>query len=209
MKNPPRTRRSPDYLLLFLTVILTAFGLLMVYSASSMVSVYANKGASANYLITQSIAAALGFFAMLVLMNFRHTFLRKLVFLFWIANMVLLALVPFIGNGKEQYGANSWINIGFMNLQPTEFAKLAVLLYLAVVVTNKGDKIKQMKNGLTRHHWPDSWLDSAAAGLWLCCYPRPRGLIAIVGRWHAQQAPVRRYWRCGLGRFNQVSSLAY
>lgn len=148
MKNPPRTRRSPDYLLLFLTVILTAFGLLMVYSASSMVSVYANKGASTNYLITQSIAAALGFFAMLVLMNFRHTFLRKFVFLFWVANMILLALVPFIGNGKEQYGANSWINIGFMNLQPTEFAKLAVLLYLAVVVTNKGDKIKQLKNGL-------------------------------------------------------------
>ena len=148
MKTKKRTTHAPDYLLLFLTIILTVFGLLMVYSASSMVSAYDNNGDSLRYVIRQGVAAALGLFAMLVLMNIHYSLLRKLVFLFWVVNIGMLAVVPFIGNGKSEHGANSWIDMGFMNIQPTEFAKLAVILYLAVVITNKGDKIKQLKNGL-------------------------------------------------------------
>ncbi|MCL6458338.1 MAG: FtsW/RodA/SpoVE family cell cycle protein, partial [Gorillibacterium sp.] len=147
--NPPK-KNTPDYLLLFLTMILTAFGLLMVYSASSTISVYDNKGDSLKFIISQGIAVGLGLVLMLILMNFHYSWLRKIVFLFWIGNLAMLVLVLFIGNGKnvKGVGANSWIDLGPMNIQPSEFAKLAVILYLAVVITNKGEKLKKIKNGL-------------------------------------------------------------
>ncbi|MBC8078998.1 MAG: putative lipid II flippase FtsW [Gorillibacterium sp.] len=138
-------KNSPDYLFLFLTMILTAFGLLMVYSASSMISAYENKGDSLRFVITQGIAVGLGLFMMLILMNVHYSLIRKLVFLLWFGNLFLLVLVLFIGNGDT---AKSWIDLGPINLQPSEFAKLAVILYLAVVVTNKGEKIKKFKKGL-------------------------------------------------------------
>ncbi|WP_058301679.1 putative lipid II flippase FtsW [Gorillibacterium timonense] len=141
-------RNPPDYLFLFLTVALTAFGLLMVYSASSMVSTFERNGDSLYYTIKQAIAVILGFVLMIFFMNLSYTKLRKLVFLFWIGTIGLLMLVLLIGNGDEKFGARSWIDLGLFNLQPSELAKLAIVLYLAVVITNKGDKLKQFKKGL-------------------------------------------------------------
>lgn len=141
-------RNSPDYLFLFLTVALTAFGLLMVYSASSMVSTFERDGDSLYYTTKQAIAVILGFGLMLFFMNLHYAKLRKLVFLFWIGTIGLLLLVLIIGNGDEKFGARSWIDLGPFNLQPSELAKLAIVLYLSVVITNKGDKLKQFKKGL-------------------------------------------------------------
>jgi len=141
-------RNPPDYLFLFLTVALTAFGLLMVYSASSVVSTFNHKGDSLYYMTKQAMAVGLGFALMLFFMNFHYSKLRKLIFPFWLGTLGLLALVLFIGNGDKQFGARSWIDLGPFNLQPSELAKLAITLYLAVVITNKGDKLQQFKKGL-------------------------------------------------------------
>ncbi|GIP39788.1 stage V sporulation protein E [Paenibacillus sp. J31TS4] len=145
--NPPK-RGTPDFLLLILTFVLALFGLLMVYSASSMTSSYYNEGNSFVYFKRHAIAMALGFFAMLIGMNLRYQALRKWVAPFFLVVLVLLVLVPFFGNGKVTTGANSWFSIGPFNLQPTEFAKLAIILYLANLISKKGEKFRDFKKGL-------------------------------------------------------------
>ena len=139
-------RNPPDYLFLFLTVALTAFGLLMVYSASSAISAFFNKGDSLYYMRKQAVAVAIGFVLMIFFMNFHYSKLRKLVALLWLGTLGLLVLVLIIGS--KMFGAKSWINLGLFNLQPSELAKLAIVLYLAVVITNKEDKLQQFKQGL-------------------------------------------------------------
>ncbi|MEO3947558.1 putative lipid II flippase FtsW [Gorillibacterium sp. CAU 1737] len=147
MANRPK-RNPPDFLFLFLTIALTAFGLLMVYSASAMVSTFERDGDSLFYTIRQASAVMLGLVLMIICMNLSHTKLRKLVFLFWVGTLGLLVLVLVIGNGDESFGARSWIDLGLFNLQPSELAKLAIVLYLSVVISNKGEKMQDLKKGL-------------------------------------------------------------
>lgn len=141
-------KATPDFLLLFLTLALVAFGLLMVFSASSMVSAYHKLGDSLYYVKRQAISAGIGFAGMLFFMNFSYHKLRKWTFPFFIAVIGALMLVLVIGNGDTEFGARSWIDLGPMNLQPSEFAKLAVILYLAALISNRGERLQDFKQGL-------------------------------------------------------------
>ncbi|TVY08721.1 putative lipid II flippase FtsW [Paenibacillus cremeus] len=138
----PQRRGTPDFLLLFLTFSLVCFGLAFVFSASM-----AFKPSSPWYLaIRQSLAIALGTVAMFFCMNVDYRKFQKWVAPFLIFVVGLLFLVPLIG--AESKGAKSWINIGSFSLQPTEFAKLAVIIYLAAIISKKGEKFREFKRGL-------------------------------------------------------------
>jgi cell division protein FtsW len=137
--NPSR-RGTPDFLLLFLTFLLVCFGLAMVFSASYYIS------PPLHYLKTQAIAAGVGTVGMILAMNVHYTKLRKLVLPLFAAIVGLLVAVLVFGD--RQYGAKSWINLGPFNLQPTEFAKIGIVLYLANLITKKEDKFRTFKNGL-------------------------------------------------------------
>ena len=119
----------------------------MVFSASSMVSTYNNSGDPLVYAKKQTIAFGLGIIGMFFLMNMSYTKLRKLVFPLFCSVIILLVLVLFVGNG-DYVGSRSWIDLGPLNLQPSEFAKLGIVLYLAALITNKGPKLSQFKQGL-------------------------------------------------------------
>lgn len=143
------TRRgTPDFLLLFLTFSLVGFGLVMVFSASSMISV-ASEFTNYNawyFTKKQIIWASLGTMAMFVLMNIPVQRLRKWFHLFFAVTVVLLILVLLIG--KEVKGARSWFGFGTLGIQPTEFAKLAVVLYLSSLINKKGETIRDFQTGL-------------------------------------------------------------
>lgn len=145
--NPPR-RGTPDFLLLFLTFALAGFGLLMVYSSSSAIALSDEiyGGDSFYFAKRQAIAMILGLFAMIFVMNVHYKLLRKWTPVIFLITLVLLALVPFIGSGP--LGVRSWFRLGPFNLQPTEFAKLSIVLYLASLITKKGDKFQDFKKGL-------------------------------------------------------------
>ncbi|NOV03286.1 putative lipid II flippase FtsW [Paenibacillus planticolens] len=141
--NPPR-RGTPDFLLLFLTFLLVCFGLAMVFSASSMTSAYRWDD---PWLFTrkQLIAVGIGVVGMLFCMNVHYTKLKKLVipaFFF-----VVLGLVFVIFTSKAN-GASSWYTLGRYGIQPTEFAKLIVILYLASLISNKDEKFRSFRKGL-------------------------------------------------------------
>ncbi len=137
--NSPR-RGTPDFLLLFLTFLLVCIGLAFVFSAS----VAMNDPWS--LVIRQGLAVGLGTVIMFFCMNVDFRKFQKWVAPFLTFSIVLLLLVPIVG--REVNNAKSWIYIGSFGLQPTELAKLAVILYLAALLSKKGDKIHDFKRGL-------------------------------------------------------------
>ncbi|MFB9279887.1 putative lipid II flippase FtsW [Cohnella cellulosilytica] len=149
MKSPESGQRgAPDFLLLILTLLLVGFGLIMVFSASSSVAVA--KPAYGNdafyFLKRQLLWVGLGTFIMLVLMNIHYQKYKKLFMLFFMGTLILLILVPIIGETRN--GAKSWFGIGSFGVQPTEFAKLAIILYLAAIIAKKDEKFRDFKKGL-------------------------------------------------------------
>jgi cell division protein FtsW len=143
--NPSR-RGTPDFMLLIMTFALIAFGMLMVYSASSMSASLYFEGDSLHYVKRQAIAVALGLILMLFFMNLHYTKLKKWAVPLFIFVLILLFLVPFIG--VDAKGARSWFSLGPLNLQPAEFAKLSMIIYLSALIHKKGDRFYEFKKGL-------------------------------------------------------------
>lgn len=149
MKSPENGQRGkPDFLLLILTLLLVGFGLVMVFSASSNIAatkeMYSND--SLYFVKRQLMFAGIGTFIMLVLMNIHFAKYKKLFLLFFVGTLILLMIVPFVADVRN--GARSWLQIGGFGLQPTEFAKLAIILYLAAIIAKKDEKFRNFKRGL-------------------------------------------------------------
>lgn len=145
MKTPESGQRgTPDFLLLILTLLLVGFGLVMVFSASSSMAVSKpDFNNDALYFVKRQLMfVGLGTFVMLVMMNIHFQKYKKLFMLFFIGTLVLLFLVPIFGDTKN--GATSWI----FGIQPTEFAKLAIIMYLAAIIAKKDEKFRDFKKGL-------------------------------------------------------------
>ncbi len=131
--------RSPirhlDPTLLLSALGLTAFGNLMVYSASS--ARLRAQGASPQYLLNRQMTFSLiGIGVMVVVATFNYRRLRAWAFPLYFAGLALLIAVlsPL---GASAKGAQRWINVGFFQLQPSEFMKLAVLVALAYFLSER------------------------------------------------------------------------
>lgn len=141
------SRGRPDFLLLIMTLLLVGFGLVMVFSASSSIAVVEEdfKYDALYFTKKQVTWAGLGIFIMLVFMNMRYTFFKKSFLLFFVPVVIMLLIVPFT---EPVNGARSWFGIGSLGIQPTEPAKLAVILYLGALISKKGEKFRDFKKGL-------------------------------------------------------------
>ncbi len=135
-------RRRPtgatEYIILtVLTMMLLAFGVVMVFSASWANSYLGAAHDSFYYLKRELIFAAAGLALMFIMARFDYTRLRKLAPVLMVASLALLALVLIPGIGHKTNGARRWIGFGLGGFQPqpAEFAKLAVILYLAAVMS--------------------------------------------------------------------------
>src|SRR3954469_15087039 len=133
-KRPSRRREQVApveyHLLLLVTLGLVAFGLVMVYSASSGVAVLSNRD-PLSALAKQAVYAAIGVVAMLVCARVPYRQLRYAgpPVMFGVIVLLVLVLVP--GIGAEINNARRWILIGPISIQPSEFAKAAVLIFSA------------------------------------------------------------------------------
>lgn len=143
-----RDRHEPAYALLLAVMALTALGIVMVYSASSVRSYFSTADPAAQGL-EQLVWAGIGLTALVVAMrlDFRH--LRYLAIPFYVITLGLLVAVLIPGIGSEINGSRRWIVIpGFGSLQPAEFAKLAIVLYLAHWLDRRGKEATSFWNGL-------------------------------------------------------------
>ena len=143
-----RERHEPSYALLLAVMALTAIGIVMVYSASSVRSYFSTADPAAQGL-EQMVWAGIGLTGLLVAMriDFRH--LRYLAIPIYVITLAMLVAVLIPGIGSEINGSRRWIVIpGVGTLQPAEFAKLAVVLYLAHWLDRRGKESKSFMNGL-------------------------------------------------------------
>jgi cell division protein FtsW len=143
-----RERHEPAYPLLLAVMALTAIGIVMVYSSSSVRSYFSSADPAAQGL-EQLVWAGIGLVGLVVAMrlDFRH--LRYLAIPFYVITLGLLVAVLVPGIGSEINGSRRWIVIpGMGSLQPAEFAKLAVVLYLAHWLDRRGKDARSFWNGL-------------------------------------------------------------
>ncbi|WP_339061616.1 putative lipid II flippase FtsW [Tepidibacillus marianensis] len=143
--NP--NRGTPDFLLLFLTLGMVGFGIVMIFSASFTIS-YWNMGNRWYFTQRQLQWAGIGFIAMSVAMNIPFRAYKEKVAYFFLGSIVLLLFVFLPGIGQVRNTAHSWIGFGNLTIQPAEFAKLGLILYLAALMAKKGNKMRSFKQGL-------------------------------------------------------------
>lgn len=131
---PARIMR-PRLVFLSCLIAICMFGLLMIYSASSVESLQEN-GSSWFFLYRQAIFMFIGFvlFAMIGSRLLPWLLFRsKLVWGVWFGVLVLLIAVLFVGQGAEEWGASRWIDLGIFNLQPAEVAKPVIIVLTAKI----------------------------------------------------------------------------
>jgi len=142
-----RERHQPDYSILLAVVALAAIGILMVYSSSAM-SAYIQKDDTFAIVGPQIFWGALGIVAMLLVMRIDYRWLRLVSVPGYLAAVVLLILVFVPSLGRVVGGSARWLVLGPLPaVHPAEIAKLALIVYLAHWMANKGKAIGGFRSG--------------------------------------------------------------
>lgn len=133
-----RYLRNFDYPLFFVYLALCLFGLVMIYSASMGWSVI-KYGWEPDYFYNKqklNLLLSIPAFFLAAIFPYKHYKSRFMMQLMLLVMFSLLFLVHIIGSGGES-GSQSWIYLGFGNIQPSEFAKIIIVLYFAGIFTKK------------------------------------------------------------------------
>lgn len=124
-----------DIPLLVISIVLSLFGVVMIFSASSYSAVLQYKVSEYYFASRQLIILAGSFLVSIFVLRFPIKGYRRLYKIFILG--IIGALLALKTYGSISHNAQSWINLGFFNLQPSEFAKTAIILYLAFVYGKK------------------------------------------------------------------------
>lgn len=131
-----------DYYILIPFLVLTSVGILMVYSASSFIALKDFDNAQ-YYFIRQSIFVGVGLFLCFFAYMLRLEVLKYKQFVITAIVVIVLLLLYLLVFGKEINGAKGWINLGFFNVQPAEFAKVVVIWYFAYIFSKRQQRFVQ------------------------------------------------------------------
>lgn len=144
MKNKRSKYGQVDLGLLYAIALLVAIGVVMVYSASSYVDMF--KYQDSAYTLKRTLAFAIvGFAMMWIVSRIDYHILKKFTGLLLIITVpLLLAVFAF----EDVNGAQRWIRFGSFTFQPSEMAKYVVVIYLAMSLSNKGEKVKDFWKGV-------------------------------------------------------------
>ncbi len=146
LKNPL------DFTLLITVFILLGLGIITVLSASSPTAL-AETGNSYKYLIKQMEAAVIGIFLMFVASKIDYKLWQKNYKIIYCICMILLLAVCALG--REAGGAKRWLDMGFLSFQPSEVAKVGVIIFYSAWLTKNKEKLKTFKYGFV---YPLLWL---------------------------------------------------
>lgn len=148
-----------DYVLLLAVLVLFIFGLVMITSIGVPKSIQLSRPASVLFptcgaegvdcyllLKRHAVRLGIGILAFIIGIHLPHRFWRKISIPLFFSVFILLISVFVIGSTNNT-AAKSWINLYNSSIQPSEIAKLALILYLARWMENKGREIKDFRNG--------------------------------------------------------------
>ena len=134
-----------DFTLMITPILLAGFGIVMIYSAS-MVTAVVEGNESTHYLIRQSIWFVVGMIGFIICSIFPYKYYQKLMKFIILFIVLLLVAVLIFGNSVNN--AKSWFQIGPASMQPAEFAKLGLIMYLASIYSKKQAYISQFNTGV-------------------------------------------------------------
>lgn len=134
-----------DYTLMITPLLLTGFGMVMVYSASMVVAVVDGM-ASNHYLIRQLIFFAISSIAFVSCCFLPYQIYQRMMKIIILSCIVLLISVLIFGSAANN--ARSWFSIGPLSMQPAEFAKLGLIIYLAAIYSKKQSYLNEFKKGV-------------------------------------------------------------
>lgn len=146
VENQERESSLVDLPFLLLTILLTALGLMMIYSASYARALY-ETGDSAYFFKRQLVFSLVGITAMLAISRIKPALIRKMAFPILGASVLFLVLVFVPGIGQSENGATRWIRLG-VSFQPSEIAKLGVILSYAAMIAAFQEKMETFRWGI-------------------------------------------------------------
>lgn len=132
---------DPHLPLVVTTLIMVLIGLVMILSASS-IQAYNQFGTSFSYFKKQMVGFAIGLFGMALLARSDYRKLRPLARPLLAICLVLLAAVILPGIGSTRGGSSRWLILGPVSIQPSEIAKLVLIIFVAWVLEAKGSRIR-------------------------------------------------------------------
>lgn len=131
-----------DWSLLWMIVLMTAFSVIMIFSASIEFAEYTYQ--DRFYFVERQLAfLSLGYAVLWVMYKTPTRTLHK--YMWWILGFGFLLLVVVLVTGREINGAKRWIHLGPVNVQPTEIFKIAIILYLASFLTRRVDILTKFR----------------------------------------------------------------
>lgn len=140
-------RSAPDFWLLASIIGLLTIGLVMVYSAGSVLAFH-DYGDSFYFVKRQLLFAVLGLIAMFFTMNLDYRVLKKYAKPLLLICFGLLVIVLIPGIGVVRGGARSWLGISSFGIQPSEFMKLGMILFLSYWLSKEDYRITHFTRGL-------------------------------------------------------------
>ena len=152
-QQPPKTKDKVlldergllDLPFLALTVLLVLIGVVMVFSASYARAYYLT-GNSTYYFARQAIFAVVGIGGMLFVSRLNYQLWRSASFIILAVSVVFLMLVPLIGSTAN--GAKRWIEVAGIRFQPSELAKIAIIMTFSAMISTYRDKMRTFRYGI-------------------------------------------------------------
>ena len=140
-------RKHFDYALFISVLLISTFGIIMIYSASYVWAEYKFQDPF-KFVKNQGIFFLLGIFFMIMISKIPFSFFKKHCKKFFLFCIVLLIAVLITGIGTVRNGSRSWFGIGSFRIQPSEFTKLAMILFTANYLTKHEKEMKKFKKGI-------------------------------------------------------------
>ena len=138
-----------DFTLCITVLILLAMGIIMVLSASAP-SALSTTGNSYTYVKKQFAFAIVGIFLMFTLSKIDYRFYKKYYWLVYNLSWLILLLVLVPGLGVSVKGATRWLNLGFVQFQPSELTKIGLIIFYAGYLSDHKSELTDLKKGFLK-----------------------------------------------------------
>ncbi len=140
-------RSNLDKMLFLSTFVLMCIGIIMVYSTSYIVALD-RFGDGYLFFKRQLLFGFIGLLTIIIVMRIPYELYGRFVYPIMILSLSLLVLLLIPGFGVKVSGAKRWLRLGTFSIQPSEIAKLSIIIYLSYFFSKKGDRVKTFKIGV-------------------------------------------------------------
>ena len=147
----PGELRWETRLLAVVTATMVVFGIASMYGAASLLSSKSGENIGLNYTITQLTGAVVGGIALLVVSRIDYRIWQRFAWPMLLVTIVFLVipLLPFTHSIAPLWnGARRWVDLGPVNFQPSELARLVIVIWCAMLAAKKGEQVRQFKKGV-------------------------------------------------------------